>query len=361
MASRHRCGQHRKPKPRTSARAVATVVTVAATMTGTIALAGSAQADPQPSLQQIQEQVNKLHSDAIKATDVFNGVQEQADKLRETANRTQARVTDEQNQLNILRDQIGVVAADRYRGGTLPATLSLALSGDPENYLQKAQMIAQLDSQQAAKLRQIAAQARALSQDRTEASSQLAELEKLRTELNRNKTEIQGKLAEAERLLNTVTREQRAKILASSEHEGDPGSGSPERSSRDKPKDTPTADVPASGRAAVAIQFARAQIGKWYGWGKTGPTNYDCSGLTQASWAAANVKLSRVTTTQINDGKRVTKAELQPGDLIFFNRDNSHVGLYIGGGRMIHAPRPGTQITEASIDTMYFYGAVRPG
>ncbi|MGW1990440.1 NlpC/P60 family protein [Embleya sp. NPDC001921] len=332
------------------------MVTVAATMTGTIALAGSAQADPQPSLQQIQEQVNKLHSDAIKATEVFNGVQEQTDKLRETANRTQARVADEQNQLNMLRDQIGVVAADRYRGGTLPATLSLALNGDPENYLQKAQMIAQLDSQQAAKLRQIAAQARALSQDRTEASSQLAELEKLRTELNRNKTEIQGKLAEAERLLNTVTREQRAKILASSEHEADPGSRA-DRSSRDKP----ATDVPASGRAAAAIQFARAQIGKWYGWGKTGPTNYDCSGLTQASWAAANVKLSRVTTTQINDGKRVSKAELQPGDLVFFNRDNSHVGLYIGGGRMIHAPRPGTQITEASIDTMFFYGAVRPG
>nr|WP_237534487.1 C40 family peptidase [Streptomyces sp. SID3343] len=236
-------------------------------------------------------------------------------------------------------------------------------------------MISQLDDRQAAKLRQVAAQARVLQQDRTEASSQLAQLEKLRTELNKNKAEIQTKLAEAQRLLNTLTKKQQDEILASSEHVDTPADkatepparGETDRSSRSKtdtPPVTPEApakDVPASGRAAAAIAFAKAQIGKPYAPRGTGPGSYDCSGLTQASWKAANVNLSRTTWTQVNDGPRISKSALQPGDLVFFFADNSHVGIYIGGGQIVHAPRPGKNVTIAPVDSMSFYAAVRPG
>nr|WP_237534305.1 C40 family peptidase [Streptomyces sp. SID3343] len=227
-------------------------------------------------------------------------------------------------------------------------------------------MISQLDGRQAAKLRQVAAQARVLQQDRTEASSQLAELEKLRTELNKNKTEIQAKLAEAQRLLNTLNKKQQEEILASNEHDASEDSRTPPRSSRDKPaekpeEETPTTNVPASERAGAAIAYARKQIGKPYVSGAEGPGSYDCSGLTQASWKAAGVKLTRTTWTQVNDGPRVSKANLQPGDLIFFYPGNTHVGLYIGGGKMIHAPRPGKTVEESSISTMPFYAAIRPG
>jgi peptidoglycan DL-endopeptidase CwlO len=335
-------------------------------MTGVMTFAGTASADPAQSFQQTKERVNQLHSDVIKATEAANGVEEQLTKQQGTANQTQARIAEEQTALNTLRDQVGVLAANQYRSGGLPPSLSLALSGDPEDYLQKSEMMSQLDGRQAAKLKQIAAQARVLQQDRTEASTQLAQLEKLRTELNKNKAEIQGKLAEAQRLLNTLDKKQQDEILDSNEHANTNANDSrtgTDRGSRAKPDTPPPAmkDVPVSGRAAAAVAFAKAQIGKPYAPRGVGPATYDCSGLTQASWKAANVSLSRTTWTQVNDGSRISKDALQPGDLVFYNADNSHVGMYIGGGQIVHAPRPGKNVTIAPVDSMPFYAASRPG
>ncbi|WP_424643676.1 NlpC/P60 family protein [Embleya sp. AB8] len=330
--------------------------------------AGSASADPAQTFQQTKDRVNQLHSDVIKTTDAMNGVEEQITKQQGTANQTQARITEEQAALNALRDQIGVIAANQYRSGGLPPSLSLALSGDPEGFLQKSQMMSQLDGQQAAKLKAIAAQARVLQQDRTEASSQLAALEKLRTELNKNKTDVQAKLAEANRLLNTLTEQQKKDVLDSNEHTNnttnttDTSSRTNDRSSRGKTDTPPPAtNVPVSGRAQAAIAFATAQIGKPYVPRGVGPDSYDCSGLTQASWRAANVSLSRTTWDQVNDGPRISKDALQPGDLVFYYSDNSHVGIYIGNGQIIHAPRPGKNVTKAPVGEMPFYAAVRPG
>ncbi|HSA50946.1 MAG TPA: hypothetical protein VLH10_12665, partial [Yinghuangia sp.] len=184
MASHRRPAQHRRSKPRTAPRSAATLaVTAAATMTGVIAFAGPSHADPapaNPTKSQVQEQVNQLHHEVAKATDIYNGVQEKVEQLQQAANATQTRVTEEQAAMNELREQIGILAANQYRNGGMPPELALALSGDPAEYLQKAQMLDQLDSQQAIKLEQIAAQARMLQQDREEASRQLAELDQLR-------------------------------------------------------------------------------------------------------------------------------------------------------------------------------------
>ncbi|MBB0246520.1 glycoside hydrolase [Streptomyces alkaliphilus] len=120
-------------------------------------------------------------------------------------------------------------------------------------------------------------------------------------------------------------------------------------------------DTGVSTRAEQAIAHARAQLGKPYVWGATGPGSYDCSGLTQAAWRAAGVELPRVTWDQVNAGTRIGRADLRPGDLVFFYSDISHVGLYIGDGQMIHAPRPGTNVRVESISVMPFHSAVRPG
>jgi len=132
------------------------------------------------------------------------------------------------------------------------------------------------------------------------------------------------------------------------------------------PEATP-ADAPSgagsqapNSRAARAVSFAYAALGKPYVWGATGPQGYDCSGLTQAAWRAAGVSLPRTTYTQINAGRRISRAELAPGDLVFFYSGVSHVGLYIGNGLMIHAPRPGAPVRVAPIDQMPFAGAARP-
>lgn len=120
-----------------------------------------------------------------------------------------------------------------------------------------------------------------------------------------------------------------------------------------------------SGAAQRAIAFAESKLGLPYQWGGTGPL-YDCSGLTQASYAAAGVQLRRTSREQFWDGSHVPLAQLQPGDLIFYAYDITdpatihHLGLYVGDGRMIEAARTGTLIRYASIDRPGYIGAVRP-
>ncbi|MFF4790393.1 NlpC/P60 family protein [Streptomyces sp. NPDC001276] len=116
-------------------------------------------------------------------------------------------------------------------------------------------------------------------------------------------------------------------------------------------------------KAAKALAFARAQIGKPCVWGATGPGSYDCSSLTQVAWRAAGVALPRTTHEQVGSGAAVQLAELEPGDLIFFYGEVSHVGLYAGNGTMVHAPSPGASIREESIffaGPRAIHSAIRP-
>ena len=108
--------------------------------------------------------------------------------------------------------------------------------------------------------------------------------------------------------------------------------------------------APTATKADRAIDFARAQIGRPCLWGAVGPESYDNAGLTQAAWRAAGVTLPRTTYEQAGAGTVIPLAESRPGDLIFFNDNFSHVGLYTGNGLMIHAPGPGAVIREDSVD-----------
>ncbi|MFD3585548.1 NlpC/P60 family protein [Streptomyces sp. NPDC058683] len=103
------------------------------------------------------------------------------------------------------------------------------------------------------------------------------------------------------------------------------------------------------GKAMKALAFARAQIGRPCVWGATGPESYDCSSLTQAAWRAAGVSLPRSAPDQTFAGTPLTLAAIEPGDLVFFFDNDSHVGVYAGNGMMIHAPSPGASIREESI------------
>ncbi|MFV0128219.1 NlpC/P60 family protein [Streptomyces sp. HMX112] len=130
---------------------------------------------------------------------------------------------------------------------------------------------------------------------------------------------------------------------------------------RSRPAGAATPDKPAGvAKADKVIAFARAQIGKPYVSGATGPSSYDSAGLTQAAWKAAGVDLPRTAWEQARVGTRVDTEDLRPGDLVFFYDDIRHVGIYLGDGMMIHAPAPGANVREESIYYMPVHGSVRP-
>ena len=110
-----------------------------------------------------------------------------------------------------------------------------------------------------------------------------------------------------------------------------------------------------SGGAATAVAFAKAQLGDPYVWAATGPNSWDCSGLTMKAWLAAGVRLPRVAQAQYNATTHVAIADLRPGDLVFYGTTSSsiyHVGMYVGNGMMIHAPRTGDVVKYSSIHYM---------
>ncbi|MFA1550773.1 C40 family peptidase [Actinomadura chokoriensis] len=125
--------------------------------------------------------------------------------------------------------------------------------------------------------------------------------------------------------------------------------------------------LPPSQSAAKAIAYARAQLGKPYVWGATGPRAFDCSGLTYAAYRAAGIGIPRVSGAQWRHGPRVPNGQEQPGDLVFFNsgpgtttRNPGHVGLVIGGGKMIAAPHTGTVVQVQSYRRSTLLGFTRP-
>jgi cell wall-associated NlpC family hydrolase len=119
--------------------------------------------------------------------------------------------------------------------------------------------------------------------------------------------------------------------------------------------------VPASGRAAIAVNAALSQLGDPYVWGADGPSSYDCSGLMMYAWGKAGVSLSHSSKAQTGEGRPVSKSDLMPGDLIFYYSPVSHVAMYLGNGRIVHAPRPGKSVEIAPMDEMPYNSAVRPG
>lgn len=131
----------------------------------------------------------------------------------------------------------------------------------------------------------------------------------------------------------------------------------------------PVSRVDPSQQAAGAISFAQKKLGTEYLWGGNGTADqggrFDCSGLTKASYESVGITLPRVANDQYNAGPHPARDELLPGDLVFFSDDptNSrairHVGIYVGGGFMIDAPRPHTTIRFDPIDTPDYFGATR--
>ena len=120
----------------------------------------------------------------------------------------------------------------------------------------------------------------------------------------------------------------------------------------------PTSSPAAMRKAAVGL--ALSKVGKPYRWGASGPNAFDCSGLVKWSFAQAGRQLPRTSRAQSTAGTPVSRANLQPGDLVFFYKPISHVGIYIGNGKVVHASRKGQPVKISDMGRMKFTKAVRP-
>ncbi|MFF7749022.1 NlpC/P60 family protein [Streptomyces sp. NPDC007971] len=332
---------HRRPKQPSRTRV--TVLTTAAA--AAVALSANA-ADAAPSQKlgkdEVKAKVDKLYEQAEQATEKYNGAKEKQQKLQKEISAIQDSVARGQQELNKLRDGLGSLATAQYRSGGIDSSVQLFLSSDPDDFLDKASTLDQLSGQQVEALKKIQDKQRELAQERSEATEKLKDLASTRTELGNKKKEVQGKLAEAQKLLNSLTAKEKAALAAEQQ-----------RADRSSSRRVDLGnDTSASGRAGAAFSAAQSQIGKPYVYGATGPSSFDCSGLTSWAYAQAGVSIPRTSEAQTGIGTRLTRSQLQVGDLVFFFNDLHHVGLYAGNGQILHAPRTGTVVRYESMDTI---------
>ncbi|MDF4250170.1 NlpC/P60 family protein [Streptomyces sp. WMMB303] len=340
---------HRRPKQPSRARVSVFTMTAAAAVALT---SQAAHADPQSSKKDVKEKVDKLYEDAEAATEKYNGAKEKQSKLSEEVENLQDSVARGQGELNSMRDKLGSLATAQYRSGGIDPSVQLFLSSDPDSYLDKASAMDQLSTKQAGALKKVQAKQRSLAQQRKEASGKLKDLASTRKELGEKKKKIQGKLSEAQRLLNTLTAKEKQR-LAEKQQRADRAS-----SDRADLGDLP----PGSGHAAAALSAAKGKIGSPYVWGATGPSSFDCSGLTSWAYKQAGVSLPRTSQAQANAGTRISsQSQLKPGDLVLFYGDLHHIGLYAGNGQVLHAPKPGASVRYEAMGNMPFQFGVRVG
>ncbi|WP_433449750.1 NlpC/P60 family protein [Streptomyces sp. CA-142005] len=340
---------HRRPKQQSRARV--TVLTTAAAA-AVVLSANAANAAPSQKLtkDQVKAKVDKLYEEAEQATEKYNGAKEKQQKLQKEISTIQDNVARGQQDLNKLRDGLGSLATSQYRSGGIDPSVQLFLSSNPDDFLDKASTLDQLSAQQVDALKKIQDKQRELAQERAEAADKLKDLSSTRTQLEQKKKEVQGKLADAQKVLNTLTAKEKADLAAQQQR------ADRSASARVNLGDAP----PASGRAGAAFSAAQSRIGSPYVYGASGPSSFDCSGLTSWAYAQAGVSIPRTSEAQANIGTRIyDQSQLKVGDLVFFYGDLHHVGLYAGNGQVLHAPHTGAVVRYEAMSDMPFQFGVR--
>jgi cell wall-associated NlpC family hydrolase len=310
---------------------------VAATLTVSVP---AAHAAPKPSAAEVRKKLTKLNEQVDQLVNKYNQVDEDLKIAKRKLQASKQASKDEEATFETLRSKIAEMAATAYKNGDTTSVAGLVSAKDPQSVLDQASIITQLSRNRSSEISQFLASTQRLRREQAEAQASYDQVAKKAKELRDQRAEINKSIKEQQKLL--------AKL---GEKAATPGSGG-----------GASYNGPASGSARKAIEFAYAQLGKPYQYGAEGPNSYDCSGLTMRAWGAAGVSLPRVTNSQYAATKRVSFDNLQPGDLVFFN-SLGHEGMYIGGGKMIHAPRTGKNVEIVSITSGYyrdnFYGAGR--
>ena len=322
---------------------------IAATLTALIAaLVGvglgvaTPTASAKPDLETVKKKVEKYDHLAEQASERYNDAKV---KLAETETRLQALNADlnrQQHVVDVLRQQVATMVVDQYQGDALSTTSQVVLSRNPDKFLDNLNAVSAYNNQRGQVMKDFSTQLDRLKLRKDAVTAEAKRLTALKAQMKAEKAVIDDKAAKAQELLDHLEAEARAKLLAG-EWTGD------------------IPDVEASGRAAVAVKFAMAQVGKAYVYGASGPNAYDCSGLTMRAWGAAGVSLPHSSSAQQGSGVRVSENELRPGDLVFYYSPVSHVGMYIGHGMIVNALNPSSGVRVSSLHSMPYSGAVRPG
>jgi cell wall-associated NlpC family hydrolase len=283
-------------------------------------------------LEQLNQQSDQLVEQYLQAKLGLERTERTLSALRHDAD--QAEQT-----LRAAQQRLGTRAAAAYvqgPGNDLAALLGATDPSDTIDRVQLLELLARQDGDLMATLdianKNYDTRKRALEATQHQQAQEVAALASRKDEASRAADRTQA-------LLSQLKAADRARLLAAANHAAQPGSGSSGSGSSGSQPSFPK--VTASGAAAKAVAFAKAQVGEPYQFGGSGPSSWDCSGLTMVAWAQAGVSLPHSSAAQYDVTRHVSAGELQPGDLIFYYSPISHVAMFVGGGMQVAATHTG--------------------
>jgi cell wall-associated NlpC family hydrolase len=313
----------------------AVAVTVAVLLQGSASQAQTVTA--KPSLKELVAEATQLSNEVDSLGQQFDGLKIQLSHANSevhiaklAAGRAEAAMAGSQK-------AVAQLAAMGYMNGGMDPTLQMLTSGNPDLFLSQASTVQQLDDEAGMRLSTLQHEQVAAERAQATAKEEIATADQLQSEINSKVTTIHAKL----NLLNSSAMSQAMSIF-------------------DKTGSYPNLVLPeATTVGTVALRAALTQRGKPYIWGAAGPDSYDCSGLVEWAFAQEGISLPHYTGSLWNSGMHISRANLEPGDLVFFFADISHVGLYLGNGLMVDAPSSGQVVQVQPVFWSDYVGAVR--
>jgi len=295
-----------------------------------------------PNLIEVQGRVRDLQEQATEAAEGAQEAKVQLAKLKKTLDTVQQQASQQGASVTALNKTIGTIANERYKAGPLSQSLELLFSTDPGLYLSAAGSLEAVTRQKTADLKKFSVATQRLTATSLTVADKLAMVKAAEAKFTKQLALANSKLKEAEDLLAKLTAAERERLAKLNNDEED---ADQQKSLSDAGKYSGV-----SGRAGTAIKYALAQIGDKYVFGADGLTYWDCSGLTMRAFGAAGVSLPHSSRAQYRYGKAIARKDLQPGDLVFFGKPISHVAIYLGPDRMLHAPRSGSRVKIANMN-----------
>lgn len=290
-------------------------------------------------LAQVQAKVRQLEEEATAAAEGAQEAKVKLSSLTKTLSGIKAKAQIQGQTVSTLQRSLGTIAIEQYKSGGFGQSFELLFSSDPTLYLSSAGSLEAITRGKSTQLRNFEAAQQRLNATTLTVNDKIALVAAAQKKLTLQSAIAQNKLVEAEKLLSKLTKSERDRLAKLKEAEENADQASSLKAAK-------SANA-VSGRAGTALKYALQQIGDKYVFGAAGMVTWDCSGLTMRAYQSAGVSLPHSSAAQSRMGKKVSLNALKPGDLLFFGRPVSHVGVYLGGGKMVHAPRSGSRVKVA--------------
>ncbi|MFC8830310.1 NlpC/P60 family protein [Streptomyces sp. NPDC057137] len=364
-----------------SGRLLRSVCTAALAVLAALPCAAPAGAEPAPddgaprSVSELLTEMRKLYQQAEEATEAYNATEVKLTAQQAKVKSVGAGLTGAREALVRSRAQIGRLARQQYQGTSeLSSYVQLLLSDDPQHALDQKHLMDRAQRDRLSTVARLTNGERRADTLADRSRKALDEQKSLAAKQKRQRDAVRTKLTDVEKMLASLTTEQIAAIAEREDADTDKAQeklitsgalGDAASAPGDTVATEGTASLGRSLRApsaegGEALTYAVEQIGKPYLWGAEGPESYDCSGLTSRAWSRAGVSVPRTSQEQWAELPRVKLSELRPGDLVVYFPKATHVAMYLGDGKVVHAPRPGARVKVSPIASNPLLGAVRP-